>query len=75
MSCLGCNAISGPAHVLADGRKVCTNCPAYRDECLARDMLTRWTLTERREWLAKQKPEYRAEMERVLSLIYARRAA
>lgn len=38
--CLGCQRCEdGPTVQLVDGRTVCTYCPDWRDECLAREIL------------------------------------
>lgn len=38
--CLGCQRCEdGPVAQLVDGRVVCTYCPDWRDECLAREIL------------------------------------
>lgn len=37
--CLGCNAVSGPAHILHSGTKVCASCPQWLIECQARYVL------------------------------------
>ena len=74
MSCAGCELISGPAQILVCGRKVCTSCPAWRDECLARHMLSGWSLTERRDHLAeldKRNPAEGEELRRVLTSVSA----
>lgn len=77
MSCAGCNAVSGPAHVLHDGTKVCTYCPEWMRECLARAMLTKWTLEQRREHPARLEKtrhgiEDARELRAVLSALHAK---
>jgi hypothetical protein len=49
--CLGCQRCEdGPTVVLVDGRTVCTYCPDWRDECLAREIL-KMPKERRRAWL------------------------
>jgi hypothetical protein len=49
--CLGCQLCEdGPTVVLVDGRTVCTYCPDWRDECLAREIL-KMPKERRRAWL------------------------
>jgi hypothetical protein len=74
MSCAGCELISGPAQILVSGRKVCTSCPAWARECLARHMLSGWSLTERRDHLAgldKRNPAEGEELRAVLTAVSA----
>ncbi len=49
--CLGCQRCEdGPVVTLVDGRTVCTWCPDWRDECLAREIL-KMPKERRRAWL------------------------
>jgi hypothetical protein len=50
--CLGCNRLEIPEEhrTLHDGRIVCSYCPAYAQECLARELL-KMPLKQRRERL------------------------
>lgn len=50
--CLGCNRLEIPEEhrILHDGRVVCSYCPAYAQECLAKELL-KMPLKQRRERL------------------------
>lgn len=51
--CLGCNRCEdGPMVTLHTGVQVCNYCPAFKDECLARHVLSMPTVQERRQFLA-----------------------
>lgn len=52
--CLGCQRCEdGPVVTLHDGRVVCTYCPDYKDECMARHILAMPTREERRQYLTR----------------------
>ena len=59
--CLGCSAIETNPVTLLDGTVVCNSCPAWKQECLARD-------TEARSILAMPKNDRRGAID-----AYARR--
>ena len=51
--CLGCQRCeAGPVVTLHTGVQVCNYCPAFKDECLARHVLSMPTVQERRQFLA-----------------------
>lgn len=51
-NCLGCQRCeSGPVVTLHDGCVVCNYCADYRDECLARHIMSLPTKQDRREYL------------------------
>lgn len=51
--CLGCTRCeTGPTVTLASGCTVCNYCPDYKQECLARHVLSLPTKEARREFLA-----------------------
>lgn len=52
--CLGCQRLeSGPTVTLITGAVVCNYCPAWKNECLARHVLSLPGKTERRKFLAE----------------------
>lgn len=71
MSCAGCNAVLGPAQILASGVKVCETCPAWRAEQEAKTLMTR-TLAERRAHLASLPAGPRAWLEEALIALWRR---
>jgi len=77
MPCLGCNRLEIPEEhrALHDGRVVCSYCPAYAQECLARELL-KMPLKERRERLEafseKMAPSALSSLKELLKTLHAK---